>query len=191
MDLLFIHSAGAQDVEDSSAPLLRGLRRELGDAANILAPLMPDPDAPDATAWDQAVGRHVAALPRPFVAIGHSLGGSTLLRHLALHGVPRHLAGLICIAAPFWGTADWEVPDYALPPDFAVRLAGLQRLVFFHSSDDEVADVVHLRRYGAELPWVELREVSGCGHIFADGPVGVIAEDARSMLKAAAPGSGK
>ncbi|HEV7276199.1 MAG TPA: alpha/beta hydrolase [Devosiaceae bacterium] len=184
MDLLFLHSAGPQGGDDGSAPLLRALRHELGDAVRIHAPIMPQPDSPDATAWDEAVEGHIAKLEQPFVAIGHSLGGSTLLRHFALHTVPQRLLGMICIATPFWGAPDWEVPDYALPANFAQRLAALRRLVFYHSSDDQDVDVSHLRRYGAELPWAELREVGGRGHVFAGVTVTDIADDARTMMAA-------
>lgn len=186
MDLLFVHSAGPQGGDDGSAPLLKALRQELGEAVRTHAPIMPQPDSPDADAWDRALAGHIAALEQPFIAVGHSLGGSTLLRYFALHGVPQRLLGLIGIATPFWGMPDWEVPDYALPADFAERLAGVPRFVFYHSTDDDDVEVSHLHRYGAELPRAVLREVSGRGHVFADVPVADIAEDAKSMLAAAA-----
>src|SRR5690554_3207873 len=118
MDVLFIHSAGAQADDEGSAPLLRAMRRELGAEAVIHAPLMPDPEAPDAAAWRQALAGHIEALQEPFVAVGHSLGGSTLLGHFAMHPVPRGLRGMVCIATPFWGMPGWEVAEYALPDDF-------------------------------------------------------------------------
>lgn len=186
MDLLFVHSAGPQGGDAGSAPLLRALREELGDAARIHAPIMPQPDSPEATAWDEALAGHIEALQQPFIAVGHSLGGSTLLRHFALHAVPQRLLGVICIATPFWGMPEWDVPDYALPPGFAERLALLPRLVFYHSSDDDVVDVSHLHRYGTELSRAELREVAGRGHVFAGVPVTDIADDIRSILAGAA-----
>lgn len=184
MDLLFVHGAGPQGGGDSSAPLVGTLRAELGDAVRIHAPIMPEPDSPDADAWDAAVAEQLGSLQQPFIAVGHSLGGSTLLRHFALHGAPEWLVGVICIAMPFWGAPDWEVPDYALPADFAERLAGVPRLVFYHSSDDDVVDVSHLHRYGDALPQAELREVSGRGHLFAGVPVADIAGDVRAMVAA-------
>lgn len=184
MDLLFVHSAGPQGGDDGSAPLLKALRGELGDAVRIHAPIMPQPDSPDAAAWDEAVASHIAKLEQPFIAVGHSLGGSTLLRHFPLHTVPQRLLGMICIATPFWGAPDWEVPDYALPADFAERLAALPRLVLYHSTDDDDVDVSHLHRYGAELPRAELREVAGRGHVFAGVPVTDIADDVRMMMAA-------
>jgi predicted alpha/beta hydrolase family esterase len=186
MTLLFVHSAGLQDGDEGSAPLLRALRHELGSAAPVHAPIMPAPDSPDAAAWDAALEGHIAALQQPFVAVGHSLGGSSLLRHFALHAVPQRLLGTICIATPFWGAPDWDVPDYVLPEGFAERLAALPRLVFYHSCDDDVVAVSHLHRYGAELPRAELREVSGRGHVFAGVPVTDIAADIRLMLSAPA-----
>lgn len=186
MELLFIHSAGRQDDREGSGPLLAALRRELAGEIEIRAPLMPVPDAPDAAAWDTAIAAHAAGLRAPFVLVGHSLGGSTILKYLAAHPAPMRPAGVLCIAAPYWGMPGWEAPEYGLPPDFAGRLGALSHLVFYHSRDDDVVTSSHLQRYGSELPQAELREVDGRGHLFADGGAADIAADIRTMFKASA-----
>jgi predicted alpha/beta hydrolase family esterase len=144
------------------------------------APIMPDPDNPDATRWDRAVRTHMAGIGEAFVAVGHSLGGSTILRAVAGHGAPANLRGVVTIAMPFWNAPDWRVPDYAVPEDVG-RLRDIP-LILYASDDDETVAIDHLDRYGAMLPDAVLRRVSGTGHLFDRAPFGAIAKDIVSLF---------
>lgn len=175
--VLFIHSAGPQGAGEGSHRLVAALREALGKTVRFEAPLMPEPDAPDAAAWGMAFASHLAGLRAPFVLVGHSLGGSTILKYLAEEHVPEGLAGVILIAAPFWGAPDWEVPDFALPDGFAMQLSGLPRLVLYHSLDDDGVPVSHVDLYASALPNAEVRKVDGRGHAFDTGEVADIVED--------------
>ncbi len=141
---------------------------------------MPDPDNPDAGAWGKAVRKHLKSMDDDFVAVGHSLGGSTILKELAEHGVPRRLRGVITLAMPFW--PDWEVMDYALPQD--VSRLGKVPLMFYFSTDDETVAIEHLDRYGELLPHATLRRVSSTGHLFDKAPFGKIAGDIATLSEA-------
>ena len=66
--VFFIHGAGAQNTDDSSQPLLRGLRGALPRETVVDAPIMPDPDHPDAVAWGRAVRKHMAGRRLEIVA---------------------------------------------------------------------------------------------------------------------------
>lgn len=176
-DVLFIHSAGPQGESEGSGGLVSALRTGLSKNIRFNAPIMPDPNNPDAAAWGHAFGNHLAALPSPFVLIGHSLGGSTILKYLAEHQRPSRLAGVISIAAPFWGKPDWDVQEFALPPGFEVSLSKLPRLVFYHSRDDDIAPVAHVDRYAEALPGALVRKVDGRGHAFDNGDVDDIIAD--------------
>jgi predicted alpha/beta hydrolase family esterase len=175
--ILFIHAAGAQDTDDSSQPLLRGLRKALGRRAAIDAPIMPDPDNPDAGAWGRAVRKHLKAMDEDFVAVGHSLGASTILKELAEHGVPRKLRGVVTMAMPYW--PDWGIKDYALSKDVS-RLKTLP-LILYISTDDETVGVGHLDRYRKLLPHAVLKRISGTGHLFDKAPFAEIAADIASL----------
>ena len=136
---------------------------------------MPDPDSPDADAWDAAVAGQMAAIGEDFVAAGHSLGASTILRAIALHGAPPNLLGVVTLAMPFWNAPDWEVPDYALPDDVG-PLVGVPLSLWF-STDDETVAIDHLGRYHALLPHAKTRRISGTGHLFDHAPFDEIARD--------------
>lgn len=178
--VLFIHGAGVQDTDDSSQPLLRGLRDALPREAVVDAPIMPDADHPDALAWGDAVRRHIAAIDESFVAVGHSLGGSTILREISGHGAPANLRGVVTMAMPFWNAPDWRVPDYAVPEDSGA-LKDVP-MILYASTDDATVAIDHLDRYGEMLPHALLKRVSGTGHLFDRAPFDAIARDIVSLF---------
>ena len=119
----------------------------------------------------------------PLVLVGHSLGASVIFRYLADHAMPAGLAGVVSIAAPFWGTADWE-QEWALPPGSEARLAQLPRVALYHSRDDDVAPVSHVDRYAEVMPQARVHKVEGRGHLFGDGNVADILEDIAEAFEA-------
>jgi uncharacterized protein len=178
-DVLFIHSAGLQGETEGSGRLISALSSGLAPSIRFSAPMMPDPSNPNAATWDEALGKHLASLRAHFVLVGHSLGGSTILKYLAEHQAPPGLAGVISIAAPFWGMQGWDIPEFALRPGFAAPLSHLPRLVFYHSEDDNIAPIAHVDRYADALPRAQVRKVDGRGHAFDDGQVDDVLADIR------------
>jgi hypothetical protein len=100
--------------------------------------------------------------------IGHSLGGSVLLKYLAEGTDPRPIAGLFLVAVPCWGKRDWEL-EYTLPEDFASHLPPISQIFMYHSRHDEVVPFSHLRRYQEQLPQATIRELDGKEHSFTRG----------------------
>jgi predicted alpha/beta hydrolase family esterase len=144
------------------------------------APIMPDPDHPDAAAWGGAVREHMAVIDEDFVAAGHSLGGSTILKEISEHGAPASLRGVVTMAMPFWNAPDWDVPDYAVPEETG-PLKDVP-LILYASTDDATVAIDHLDRYAALLPNALPRRVSGTDHLFDSAPYDAIAKDIVSLL---------
>jgi predicted alpha/beta hydrolase family esterase len=181
-DILFIHSAGEQSDTEGSGSFLRALREQLEPAFVVHAPIMPNPDSPEAGPWLEALGRRVEERRAPFALVGHSLGGSIILKYLAENPIPPLMLGAVTVAAPFWDAPDWEVPDYALPPTAGAALTGVKRLVLYHSRDDEVVAFDHLDRYAKLLPHAVVRPVDGRGHVFGNGEVADVVADIRGLV---------
>jgi pimeloyl-ACP methyl ester carboxylesterase len=81
--IFFIHGAGNQHHPDGSGKLVASLKRELGSDYEVLAPDMPDPDHPAYKAWRDQIGQELGRLDPDVLLIGHSFGGSVLLKYLA------------------------------------------------------------------------------------------------------------
>src|SRR3712207_5812170 len=104
---------------------------------------MPDADNPAYAAWKGRIARELAAPDGEVILVGHSLGGSLLLKYLSEENPERPVAGLFLIAAPHWGAEGWEVGEYALQDDFASKLPGELPVFLYHSRDDEVVPFAH------------------------------------------------
>ena len=162
--ILLIQGAGV----GGSDSLVADVSRQLGQDESIEAPVMPLADDPAAARWLPAVAAALAEQDGPFVAVGHSLGGSTLLQWLAANPAPPHLRAVITAAAPFWGEGGWSMAEFALPAGAAAGLAGIPCLMLNGDVDDTVPPD-HLDLYRAQLPHVETAIIPGMDHEWARG----------------------
>src|SRR5689334_19821259 len=82
--VLFAHSGGPQTGTGmGSYDLVTYLRRQLGPEYPLQFPLLDDPDHPTYRRWKELLDTEFAALQHGSILIGHSLGGSVLLKYLA------------------------------------------------------------------------------------------------------------
>ena len=164
--VLFIQGAGAGAYAEDRL-LADSLERELGAAYAVQCPQMPDEENSRYLQWKAEIDSRLAAMEGLVVLVGHSVGGSVLLKYLCDGKPPRQIAGLFVIAAPYWGASEfWSWDQGALPADAATRLAGDWPLIFYQSVDDEVVPFAHLAMYAAKLPRATIREFGGRGHQF-------------------------
>lgn len=162
--VLFIHSAGPQGPGEGSAALLESFRAALPAGLALEAPLMPQPDDPEAELWIAACQSAITGIEDELVLVGHSLGGSIILQTLARFGLPVTLKGVVTLAAPFWGAGGWDFDSFALPGDEASKLHDLPRLVMLRGEADTVVADDHLDRYKALLPNAEIARLPDVDH---------------------------
>lgn len=165
--VLFVHGGG-EGAHEADKKLAANLREALGTAYDVRCPKMPDEDGPEYVAWRDRISQELAALDGEVILVGHSLGGSILLKHLSEETMEKPVAGLFLVAPPYWGTEDWEVGEYELREDFASRLPGDLPIFLYHSRDDEFVPFEHLALYAQKLPRATIREFDGRGHQFED-----------------------
>ncbi len=169
--VLFVHGGGEGAYEEDRK-LAASLQDALGaayDAAyDVRCPKMPDEDSPVYEAWKERIAKELDALKGRVILVGHSLGGSVLLKYLSEEELEKPVAGLFLVATPYWGVEDWEVSEYALREDFASKIPAEITVFLYHSRDDEVVPFEHAALYAEELPRVTVREFDGRGHQFGD-----------------------
>ena len=165
--VLFIHGGG-EGAHEEDKKLAASLQYELGAAYDVQYPELPDEGSPGYGAWRDRISRELAALDGEVILVGHSLGGSILLKYLCEEKVENPVSGIFLIAAPYWGAEDWKAREYELREDFASMLPGDLAMFFYHSRDDEVVPFVHLAPYRERLPQASFNEVDGRGHQFDD-----------------------
>lgn len=180
--VLFIQGAGEGAYEEDEL-LVASLRNALGPGYDVRYPRMPEKDSSTVDEWIAPIEAELARLDQPVVFVGHSVGGSVLLKYLAGTKPAPGVAGLFVIAAPFWGADDfWSWDDARLPSDAAARLAYLPRIALYHSRDDESVPFGHVLMYRDLLPGAVLREVDGRGHQFGND-LAEVARDIRDVAE--------
>jgi len=165
--VLFIHGGGeGAYLEDRK--LAAALQYALGAAYDVQCPKMPDEDSPAYEVWKERIAKELDALEGEIILVGHSLGGSILLKYLSEAELEKPVAGLFLVATPYWGVEDWEVDEYALREDFASKIPKEMTVFLYHSRDDEVVPFAHAALYAKRLPRVTVREFDDRGHQFDD-----------------------
>ena len=168
--VLFIHGAGNKRHPDCSGNLIAYLQEKLGNDYDVLSPDMPAPDHPQYEAWRTQIDKELAALSDDAMLVGHSVGGSVLLKCLAAGAYHKHIAGLFLVAAPYWGKdEDWQIDEFMLPEDFASTLPQIAQIFLYHSRNDEEVPFAHLGHYQEKLPQATARALDGNEHSFKHG----------------------
>jgi predicted alpha/beta hydrolase family esterase len=143
---------------------------------------MPDTATdPHYEAWRDRLAAELEALDGKVIVFGHSLGGSVALKYCAERGFSEEVAGLVIVAAPFWGTSqEWEL-EWALPEGWPDQGPSLPPTFLFGSRDDEVIPFAHLDLYAKRLPEAEVHPLDGYGHLYEKGDLSPILAAVRSL----------
>ncbi len=163
--VIYIHGAGTQEPGTDSYFLREEIKQTLGNSILFRAPEMPDPNNPDYQAWMEVLDAFIHKSDAPLTLIGHSFGGSVLLKYLSENTVETEIASVFLLAAPFWGSNGWDMPEYHC------RKANIGHLLqfdiaFFHCHDDEVVPHAHLDEYLNLLPHAKGQLFETGGHYF-------------------------
>ncbi len=127
---------------------------------------MPAPDEPAFDPWRERLEPELRTLENGALLVGHSLGGSVLLKVLAEGGGFPRIGGLFLVAAPFWGARGWTLDEFVLREGFADQLPEIPRVFVYHSRDDDTVPFSHLELYARALPQATARPLDEFGHLF-------------------------
>jgi pimeloyl-ACP methyl ester carboxylesterase len=166
--VLFVQGGGEGTYDEWDSKLVDSLRRELGEAYEIQYPRMPREDDPSYARWKPALETALEALQDGAVLVGHSLGGTILLKLLAERTSGRKLGAIFLLAAPFVGKGGWTADGLQLPPDLGGCLPGGIPVHFFHGLKDETAPPSHLDLYARAVPQARLHRLRGRDHQLND-----------------------
>ena len=106
--------------------------------------------------------------PSTLILVGHSFGGSVLLRYLAEGSYRKPVRGLFLVSVPNWGPDGWAYEEFAVPDDVGSRLSA-SKIFLYHSRDDPEVPFTHLAYYQDRLPTATARPIDGSEHSFVQG----------------------
>ncbi len=166
---LILHGWGGNKPEHWQEHLYQALQTE---GRRVHYPKMPDPKAPNLTAWLVKVREEVKEVPQDasLTVVCHSLGGITWLHYVG--SVARQVADRVLLVAPPYVAP--AVPPVDAPPGVegffppplnaeAVQRAARETQIIA-SNDDDYATFEQTRAYAERLK-VPLHLLPGAGHI--------------------------
>jgi predicted alpha/beta hydrolase family esterase len=175
--VLVIHGAGEPRRRRGKVYWEPLLGNALGPEYLVKAPRLPEPADPKYNIWARRIAELIGGITRP-ILVGHSFGASVLLKYLSESAPRPPFTGLFLVATPFWGP---DFPEFALPPDFGMRLRDVSPLYLYHSRDDSEVPFEHLERYSAALPQAIVRVLDGRGHEFNQSQFPELVADIRRV----------
>jgi serine hydrolase len=177
--VLFIQGGG-EGAHQADAVLAKSLQQALGDGYDVRYPQIARESEADLQEWKSQIAKELEALHGKVVPVGHSVGGSALLKYFAEENVEKPIAGLFLLAAPSWDEATWNFSEFKLPRDLATKLSRIPRIFLYHNRDDETVPFSHLALHAKRLPAAVVRESDQGGHQFVNGLANV-ANDIRTV----------
>src|SRR5262245_39405797 len=106
--VLFVQGGG-KGAFDEDAALAASLKQALGSEYEVRFPRMPDEADPNVESWKRKISAELSQLRGKVLLVGHSVGGTTLLRYLSEEEVKTPIAGLFLLAAPSLDDIQWNV----------------------------------------------------------------------------------
>lgn len=168
--ILFAHSGGGQGRPgEGSFDLVSSLKQQLSNEYDILYPIIDDPEAPTYKMWKKLFSTEFKRIKQPVILVGHSLGGSMLLKYLSEEKPKIAISALFLVATPLWGKSGWEVEDFVLQEDFEAELKHITKVYLYHCNNDAIVPFEHLSFYKAAFPQSIVSVINGTDHAFATG----------------------
>jgi predicted alpha/beta hydrolase family esterase len=162
--LLFVQGGGKGTHDEWDDKLVASLRVELGQDYEIHYPRMPSEDDPSYALWKTALEREFGTLRDGAILVGHSVGGTILVKVLAEPSSARGFGAIFLLAAPFVGNGGWSADDLEFPPDLGARLPKGVPIHFYHGLEDKVAPPSHIDLYERAVPQARIHRLPGRDH---------------------------
>jgi predicted alpha/beta hydrolase family esterase len=165
--LLLIHGAGEGAYKEDKK-LADNLRQLLGASYDVHYPEMENENDAPYDIWSRQINEELATMNGRVTFVGHSVGGSILIKFLAEEKIKNSIAGIFLIATPYWGDdGGWTYDGYEtllLPNDADTNLPEDVPIFLYHGHDDEVVPFAHLALYAKRFPGATVRELQGRDH---------------------------
>lgn len=166
--LLFVQGGGNGVHDEWDSKLVGSLRQELGNDFDIRYPRMPNEDDPSYELWKPALEEQLTALRDGAILVGHSVGGTILIRLLAEQVRIPEISGIFFIAAPFLGDGGWPADGVQFSPDLGRRLPKDIPIHFYHGLEDETVPSSHVELFARAVPQGRVHRLPGRDHQLND-----------------------
>jgi len=180
IQVLFVQGGGKGVHDEWDDKIVDSLERELGPDYTVRYPRMPNEANPTYAKWKAALKREFAGLDDGAILVGHSIGGTILIRTIAEDPPEQAIGGIFLIAAPFVGDGGWPSEDIGALTDSGASLPGGVPIFLYHGSKDETAPFGHVDLYARAIPQAVVRRLPGRDHQLNNDMASVAADIRRA-----------
>ena len=114
--------------------------------------------------------------------LGHSMGGTFLVKYLAENDFPKKVAATFLVAAPYYEKGpDYSLADFKLPENLEKFKKQAGRTFFYHSEDDPIVSLKDFEGYKQNLNDAMGRVFKNRGH-FLNESFPELIEDLKSIF---------
>jgi predicted alpha/beta hydrolase family esterase len=114
-----------------------------------------------------------AKITEPVILVGHSLGGSTLLKYLSEEKPDVSVLGLFLISTPYWKS---NMKEFQLKENFQTALKDIPKIFLYHSKEDTEVPISNLEFYEHVFKTAVVHKLNGNEHIFSKGLPELVAD---------------
>ncbi len=137
------------------------LREALPDYEVIL-PMMPNESYAVYEEWKIWMDKLIPFLNDEVILVGHSLGGSFLVKYLSENKFPKKIKGIFLVSALFdYDDYGYSLQTFSLPDTLDLQT---DAIYLYQSKDDKVVPFRSLERFKKELPNAEVHIFEDRGH---------------------------
>ena len=162
--VLFVQGGGKRVHDEWDNRIVESLERELGREYTVRYPRMPHEADPKYADWKAALKREFAGLDDGAILVGHSIGGTILIRTLADDPPKRIIGSIFLIAAPFVGDGGWPSDEIEPLSDLGAKLPKHTPIYLYHGSKDQTVPFGHVELYAKSIPQAVVRRLAGRDH---------------------------
>lgn len=194
--ILFVQGGGKGAHDEWDGKLVESLRQALGNGYEIRYPRMPDEGDPSHASWGPAIERELEAMRDDAILVGHSVGGTILLKTL-IGQSRKNFGAIFLLAVPFVGAGGWASDEIELPANLGARLPDGVPVHVWHGLQDETVPPPHVDLYARAIPQAHVHRLPNRDHQLnndlTDIAAAILSLETRRRgvaTKAGVPGSG-
>ena len=137
----------------------------MGEEYEVIAPKMPNKLNAKYLEWKIWFEKFIPHFELEVILVGHSLGGTFLVKYLSENKLPKKIRGVFLVAACYnTQDSDYSMADFILPKNLEGIYLQAGKIFIYHSKDDEVVPFADFEKYKKELPKAVAREFTDRGH---------------------------
>ena len=178
--VLFVQG-GSEGAYSADLKLAASLRENLGAGFNVRYPKMPNEDEPSYAVWKQRIVEELKAMGDDAILVGHSIGGSVLIKLLTEEKLEQSVRAVFLVSAPFWYDHEfWRWDEVRLSKNASSRVPKDTPVYLYHGRADQSVPFAHAQMYAKALPQVILRPLDGRDHQLNDD-LSEVADEIRQL----------